>query len=190
MSDSSYPSRRLPAYAGPMRQILITALVAILLPLNLCKAQSGDHRMLSPEETTAIRSTVTGLNAAWNTNDMNAYASFLTEDCDWINIVGMYWHGKAAVIKAHTVYLSTMFKGVQQQVLDPEISPIAPGVALVVFTLKMGDFTDPTGKVEKDMHDRMSFVMVKQTDGRWLIRAAHNTTINPIAAQFDPAKTK
>ncbi len=69
--------------------------------------------MLSTEDAQAIQKTVAGITDAWNRNDMQAYASFLTGDCEWINIVGMHWRGKAAVMKAHTVYLSTMFLGVQ-----------------------------------------------------------------------------
>jgi uncharacterized protein (TIGR02246 family) len=119
---------------------------------------------------------------------MDAYASYLTEDCGWVNIVGMHWCGKAAVMKAHTVYLSTMFLGVQQEILESEISEIASDVALVVLTIRMGEFTTPDGRLEKDMHDRMTFVVVKQPDERWLIRAAHNTTIHPLAAKHDPTK--
>ncbi len=144
--------------------------------------------MLSAEDTKAIQETVNGITDAWNRNDMQAYASLLTEDCEWINIVGMRWRGKAAVMKAHTVYLSTMFLGVQQEMLESDIAEIAPGVALVVLTLRMGDFTTPDGRLEKDMHDRMSYVLLKQSDGSWLIRIAHNTTIHPLAAQHDPTK--
>ncbi len=144
--------------------------------------------MLTAKDTEAIQKTVTGLCEAWNTNDMNAYASHLTEDCDWINIVGTHWRGKADVMKAHTVYLSTMFLGVRQEILESEIAGIEPNVALVVLTIKMGDFTTPDGRLEKDMHDRMSYVIVKQPDERWLIRAAHNTTIHPLAGKHDPTK--
>ncbi len=146
------------------------------------------ERMLTEKDTQAIQRTVRGLGEAWNANDMKAYASYLTEDCDWINIVGMHWRGKAAVMKAHTVYLSTMFLGVRQEVLENEIAEIAVGVALVILTIRMDDFTTPDGRLEKDMHDRMSYVVVRQADDSWLIRAAHNTTINPLAAKHDPTK--
>jgi hypothetical protein len=53
---------------------------------------------------------------------MKAYASLLAEDCDWVNIVGMHWHSKQTVMKAHTVYLSTMFLGVRPETLESEIS--------------------------------------------------------------------
>lgn len=144
--------------------------------------------MLSTEDAQAIQKTVAGITDAWNRNDMQTYASFLTGDCEWINIVGMHWRGKAAVMKAHTVYLSTMFLGVQQETLESDFTEIAPNVALVVLTIKMGDFTTPDGRLEKDMHDRMSYVLLKQADGSWLIRVAHNTTIHPVAARHDPTK--
>ncbi len=144
--------------------------------------------MLTANDTAAIQKTITALGDAWNANDMKAFASCVKDDCDWINIVGMHWRGKAAVMKAHTVYLSTMFLGVQQETLESEIAEIAPGVALVVLTIRVGDFTTPDGRLEKNMQDRMSYVMVRQPDESWLIRAAHNTTINPMAAKFDPTK--
>lgn len=146
--------------------------------------------MLTEKDTQAIQKTVTGVGDAWNANDMNAFASYLTEDCDWVNIVGMHWRGKAAVMKAHTVYLSTMFLGVRQETLESEIAEIAPNVALIVLTIRMGDFTTPDGRLEKDMLDRMSYVVVRQPDESWLIRAAHNTTIHPLAAKHDPTKER
>ncbi len=59
-------------------------------------------------------------------------------------------------MKAHTAYLSTMFLRVRQETLESEISEIAPNVALVVLTIRMGDFTTPDGRLEKDMHDRIT----------------------------------
>ena len=82
---------------------------------------TGRGKCLRHKDTQAIQKTAIGLGGAWNANDMDAYASYLTEDCGWVNIVGMHWCGKAAVMKAHTVYLSTMFLGVQQEILESEI---------------------------------------------------------------------
>jgi uncharacterized protein (TIGR02246 family) len=165
---------------------IATAVLVIASLTSSIKAQGT--RMLAAAETQEINATLQRLEDAWNHNDMPGYAAQLTDDCSWINIVGMHWDGKAAVMKAHTAYLSTMFKDVMQYPLDTKLSYVAPGIALAVRTFRIGDFRDPTGKLEKDMHDRMTLLLVKQPDGRWLIRAAHNTTINPIAAQFDPAK--
>lgn len=169
-----------------VRAILPTAALVIASMTSPIHAQ--EKSMLTAHESQEINATLHRLDEAWNHNDMPAYAAQLTEDCNWVNIVGMHWGGKPAVMKAHTAYLNTMFKGVQQYPVSTKISYIAPGVAMAVRTFRMGDFTDPTGKVEKDMHDCMTLVLVKQSDGHWLIRAAHNTTINQMAQQFDPAK--
>ncbi len=171
-----------------MKTFLLKFTVIVIMASALRSAQAGEKPMLPTQDTQAIQKTVTGLFDAWNRNDMKAYASFLTEDCDWINIVGMHWRGRQAVMKAHTAYLSMMFLGVKQQTLESTIDEITPNVALVILTQRMDDFTIPAGKLEKDMHDRMSLVMVKQPDGRWFIRIGHNTTIDPAAAPFDPTK--
>ena len=144
--------------------------------------------MLSAQDISAIQQTLSALEYAWNHSDMDAYAACLTDDCDWINIVGMFWHGREDVMKAHSAFHETMFKGVTSQALTTLIKGITPEVALAILTIQMGEFTTPEGRVEKDMRDRMSYVLLKQPDGHWLIRMGHNTTIHPLAEAHNPVK--
>ncbi len=143
--------------------------------------------MLSSADHSAIQAVLTGFNDAWNRHDMDAFASFLADDCEWINVVGMHWNGKGQVVKAHRAFHATMFKDVSIHTLESEIGWVAPGVALAVVTSKADDYTTPSGQRMTNILDRLSLVLVKR-DGRWLIRAGHNTTIDQAAARHDPSK--
>jgi uncharacterized protein (TIGR02246 family) len=110
---------------------------------------------------------VTGFEA-WNHHDMKAFAELITDDADWIDIVGMHWREKAAVVKAHEVFHRTIFQNTEMTPTDVGIRAATSDVAVAVVALKAGDFTQ----------DRLSLILVKCEGGwrsrmvtiRWLIR--------------------
>jgi hypothetical protein len=61
--------------------------------------------------------------------DSSVLAADAMPDVDWINVVGMHWKGRAAVLKAHAVLHKGMFAN--SRMLTPEITmmrEIAPNV--------------------------------------------------------------
>jgi uncharacterized protein (TIGR02246 family) len=44
---------------------------------------------------------VATFETGWNTNDMKAIGSIFRDDAEFINVVGMRWRGKDAIVKAH-----------------------------------------------------------------------------------------
>ncbi len=52
----------------------------------------------------------------------------LTDDCDWMSVVGMHWHGRDEVIEMHHVLLEGRYKGFNFHTLSHEESePVAEG---------------------------------------------------------------
>ena len=143
--------------------------------------------MLSPEDKHAIAAVVHGFEDAWASRDMAAFRAMLTEDCDWVNIVGMHWHGRNEVTEMHRVLLEGRYKGVNVHTLSHEESEIAPGVALVVQRSQLDDFTTPDGQAVKGLQTMGLMVLVKR-DGNWLIRASENSSVDPRASMKPPAK--
>ena len=135
-----------------------------------------------------IRAVLTRYIEAWNRHEMNALTELLADDADWINIVGMHWRGKAAVIKGHEVYHRTIFQKTQLTITNSAIRAITPDVAVAVVTLKVGPFTPPDGKPRFGTEDRESFILVKR-GGAWRITHGHNTVIDPNAQPFDPVNS-
>jgi uncharacterized protein (TIGR02246 family) len=135
-----------------------------------------------------IRSVVKGHADAWNRHDMKALAELFADDAHWVNIVGMHWPGKAAIVKAHEAYHRTFFQTTDIKIANVEIRFIAPGVAAAVILLKVDPFTPPDGVRRPASDDCLSLILARR-DGRWLIAHGHNTVIDPGAQQFDPVKT-
>lgn len=135
-----------------------------------------------------IRAVVMGFFEAWNHHDMKAFAELFTDDAGWINIVGMHWRGKKAVIKAYEVFHRTIFQNTDMTPTDVEMRSVTSDVAVAVVTLKAGDFTAPGGEVKIGTQDRLSIVLVKR-EGQWNIAHGHNTVIDLSAQRFDPVNS-
>jgi uncharacterized protein (TIGR02246 family) len=135
-----------------------------------------------------IRAMVMGGQETWNRHDMKAWAERLTDEADWINIVGMHWRGKAAVLKAHEVIHRKIFHSTEMTITDIAIRAATSDVAVAVVTLKMGEFTTPEGELKAETQDKLSLIFVKCEEG-WRITHGHNTVIDPNAQPFDPVNS-
>jgi uncharacterized protein (TIGR02246 family) len=131
---------------------------------------------------------VKGYCEAWNAHDMKAMAELFVDDAHWINIVGMHWPGKLAVVAGHAAYHQTFFRMTDIEMADLEIREISPDVAAAVILLKVDPFTPPDGITRPSSEDRLSLILTKRS-GRWLIAHGHNTIIDHGAQRFDPVKT-
>ncbi len=139
----------------------------------------------------AIKDEAFKFEKTWNdhNNDHNMDAMFdlFIEDAEWVNIVGMYWVGRADVKKAHQDFHATMFKNTPLKIDEITIRKITSDTAVAVLNLSMGDFTTPSGETIKNSKDRLSLILVRQK-GRWLIAHGHNTVLDMRAAQSNPIK--
>jgi uncharacterized protein (TIGR02246 family) len=136
----------------------------------------------------ATGSVVKAYCEAWNAHDMRALAELFVDDAHWINIVGMHWPGKPAVVAGHAAYHQTFFRTTGIEMADVEIREISPDVTAAVILLKVDPFTPPDGIARPSSEDRLSLILTKRS-GRWLIAHGHNTVIDHGAQRFDPVKT-
>src|SRR5215475_3531668 len=99
-----------------------------LFALLATPAQAGGG--LSTEDDAAIRKVVVGVEEAWNTHDMKAMEKLFTEDAEFINVVGMHWRGRKAIIAAHAAYHETSFKNHHIKTDSMSIRSLGDGQAL------------------------------------------------------------
>jgi len=140
---------------------------------------------LSTEDDQAIRKVIAGTATALNAHDMKAFISLFREDAEWINIVGMHWHGRDAVLAAHTAFLDTVFKGNRMKIDVIETRSLGNGCATAVATITHGAFTAPSGQVVPEAKNRCTHVLMKGSDG-WKIVHGHNVQVDAEAAKHDP----
>jgi uncharacterized protein (TIGR02246 family) len=114
--------------------------------------------------------------AAWNSHDMARMAALLTEDVDFVNVLGSHWKGKQEVERVHAGMHKTQFHesvwengALQVQVLKPDVA-----LAHMLWLIR-GD-CDPDGTPRLPRSGRFSWLLVEEA-GAWRIRAAHNTNI-------------
>jgi uncharacterized protein (TIGR02246 family) len=144
---------------------------------------------VSPSEEQSIRAVLMDYCTCWNQHDMIGLAELFVDDAQWVNIVGMYWPSKAALVTGHTVFHRTFFQTTDIELRNVEIRNIAPDVSVAVILLKVGPFTPPDGTPRPASENRLSIILTKH-DGRWRIVHGHNTVVDPIAQPFDPVKAE
>ncbi|MDQ2670689.1 MAG: SgcJ/EcaC family oxidoreductase, partial [Gemmatimonadota bacterium] len=47
--------------------------------------------------------------AAWNARDADALAALFDEDAEFVNVVGLWWHDREAIRRAHAYGLTRIF---------------------------------------------------------------------------------
>ena len=147
------------------------------------------HAQPQMKKTTidGVVATIKATEKAWNEHDIDAYADCLTEDCQWVNVVGMFWDGKASTKKAHVAFHKTMFKDVDIYYDEISMRQLAPNVVVAVVSGGVGAYTTPNGHKNPPGKSRMLCVLVEK-DNQFLISAAEVVNVDQIAAQFDPGK--
>lgn len=169
---------------GPKVLLRAGVLAMTTMIASYGQAQSG-----VPEADAAqIREALKGMDSAWNQHDIKAFVSYMTDDVEWVNVVGMWWKGKAQVYQAHEAFHRTIFKN--RQLHEPEaveLRLLAPGVVLATTIARADGFTTPSGHVEPPSRNVLTQVFVRR-DGRWLVAEGHNTTIVEEAQHSNPVK--
>lgn len=162
-----------------------TALALILTAVILGATSSASAAPLSKEDDQGIRKTIQAIVDTWNAHDMKAFAQLLHKDAEWINVVGMHWKGRDAVVKAHQVFHETIFQNTRLALDNVELRPLDADYVIAVVTTTQDSFTTPEGNVQPKGQTKQSYIFKKATDG-WKIYHAENVRIDAQAAKFDP----
>ncbi len=136
-------------------------------------------------DITAIEKQVDAMVASWNKHDYTGMKTYATEDCSWINIVGMVWKNRKEVQFAHQFYHTNMFKQTTMVKKGVSVRMLNTSTAVVHFKSYVSEFTTPSGQKMQGSDDIALLVFVKQ-DGKWLLTAGENVVIDPLAQKHDP----
>jgi uncharacterized protein (TIGR02246 family) len=150
------------------------ASAVVIQPAN--GQNKGEDRTMDEK---AIKAVVAAYAETWNKHDMNAWGKLFTDDVDYVNRFGGVWKGNKANIEGHEVIHEALKKQNQKMTwaaVVEKISFLSSDIALVHVTWKWPGFRAPSGEELKDFRGIVTGVMVKQ-DGKWLIRAFHNTAV-------------
>ncbi len=164
------------------------AIAGMAMVLGVATMSDAQATNVPVKDAAEISAALDGMQAAWNHHDMRAFVGYMTEDVEWVNVVGMWWRGKAQVFKAHDTLHKTMFK--DRDLHDAQMMTmraIAPGVVVVTMVVPADAYTHPDGHVERANRNVLTETFVRR-DGRWLVAEGHNTVIVEEAQAHDPGK--
>jgi uncharacterized protein (TIGR02246 family) len=160
-----------------------------VMAMSFGSAAAGAQAGAVPAKDAAeIHAALDGMQAAWNHHDMTAFVSYMTDDVEWVNVVGMWWKGKAQVFKAHDRMHKTTFK--DRQLHDAqvvELRMIAPEVVIATSIIPADSYTSADGHVTPANRNVLTETFVHR-DGKWLVAEGHNTVIVEEAQAHDPGK--
>jgi uncharacterized protein (TIGR02246 family) len=125
-----------------------------------------------------IRAVMAATTDLWIRHEIDSWGAYFTEDADFVTHRGVWWISRQENVAGH--------KNVPAGVIDQKknytqdvvtIQEITPDVALVHTRWEWPDHLQPGAEVAQDRGGIITYVLVKR-QGRWLIRAAHNTGLN------------
>ncbi|GAB5535219.1 MAG: SgcJ/EcaC family oxidoreductase [Rubricoccaceae bacterium] len=117
--------------------------------------------------------------SAWNARDADALADLFEPNAEFVNVVGLWWHNREAIRKAHAYGLEVIFPDSTLRVIRTREKPLAPDVVLIqaVFRL-VGQTAHDSARQPGERRTILSFVMRRGAPG-WRCAAAHNTDVVP-----------
>jgi uncharacterized protein (TIGR02246 family) len=140
----------------------------------------------SPDEM-AVDKQVDALIASWNNHNYDDIANYATEDCDWVNVVGMWWKNRREIQYAHQIFHEVMFKNVKLTKKSVHFRAITKEVMVVHLLQKVGTYTSPSGTLYPEADNLKLLVFVKKAE-KWLLTAVENVVVVERAQQSNPVK--
>ncbi len=115
---------------------------------------------------------------AWMARDATALAAMFVEDADFVNVVGLWWHNRADIEKAHDYGLKTFFQNSKIRVGRVEVRHLSENHAIVHTRWWLEGQLDQDGKSLDKRQTVMMFVAERHEDG-WMAVATQNTDVVP-----------
>ena len=142
-----------------------------------------------------IRNLVAAYVETWNRHDMDAWGRLFTDDADYVNRAGGWWKSNRDSVDGHKAIHDMLVRQKQPMTYRSEVAKVSflnPDVALVHATWAWPGFARPSGEGQQDFEEQQDFngvitMVVVKRDGRWLIRALHNTVSSDPPPPSPPA---
>jgi uncharacterized protein (TIGR02246 family) len=102
-----------------------------------------------------------------------------TDDAQFVNVIGLWWHGRAEIQKEHEALHATRMRMSHLLATDSVVQVLGPDVAVLLQRWQLTGDTGIDGVTLPMRRGVMTLVIVKR-GGIWQIAAAQNTDIVPL----------
>lgn len=112
---------------------------------------------------------------AWNKRDAAGIAGLFAKDAEFVNVVGLWWHDRQSIWKAHDYGLKVIFKDSSLELRQTKVRYLSDSHALVHARMKLsGQTAHQSVEKPKSRFNIFSMVAEKRSQG-WVCISAHNT---------------
>ncbi len=117
--------------------------------------------------------------SGWNNRDVDELVSIFTDDAEFVNVVGLWWHNKKEIRNAHDYGLRVIFNTSTLKLQKTTIKTLSENIVVIHAKMRLTD-QSPHGDVETPQLRQNLFSFVAQRfDNAWKCVSAHNTDIVP-----------
>lgn len=116
---------------------------------------------------------------AWNNSDADGIASLFQEDAEFVNVVGLWWHNRKHIRKAHDYGLKTIFNQSTLEVRRVKVKMLGDTIAVVHARMRLSGQTGHDGITIPGTRMNIFSFVVQLTAGSWQCVSAHNTDVVP-----------
>ena len=127
-------------------------------------------------QTTEVTRVVESFAECWNRHDMNAFADLFSADAEFVNVVGLWWKGRAEIKAAHEFTHQTLFKNSRLTIAEVVTRFPAPPIAIARCRWKLEGHVTPDGTPLPERNGILLNIL-RQENGGWLIIDSQNTDI-------------
>ena len=134
----------------------------------------------SANEASDVKAVVAKLAENWNRHDMTVFAALFAENADFVNVIGMHWHGRQEIETNHAQTHRTIFRNSVLQIVDIIVRLVSPTVALAHARTELRGAESLREPVAPEVRRTLLTCVLTKDAKRWSITAAHNTDIVPV----------
>lgn len=114
---------------------------------------------------------------AWNRGDAAALAALFDADAEFVNVVGLWWHSRAEIERAHAYGLARLFPGSTLRVTATRTKALAEGIAVVHARMRLTGQAPVAGVAVPGPRTTVFSFVVRRTADGWRCASAHNTDV-------------
>ena len=115
---------------------------------------------------------------AWAKHDGHALSQILADDSDFVNVGGVWLHGKKDFETYHSRLLSNRFRDAQMTLLELKSNFVRRDLGVVRWSWSMVGDRNPNGSTRPPRAGLMTMLAEKR-GGVWKVIAAQNTNAGP-----------
>ena len=112
---------------------------------------------------------------AWNSHDLELFATLFHPDATFVNRFATYWQGADAIVAGHRTIHETVYRDSTVKMDAPDVTMLTDDIAILhLWTRLTAGAAHPAGRHQADT--LLMAVVVRKLD-EWRIQAAENVTL-------------